>query len=478
MITSSSNWYVLHPSELDGDRLDFVCQHPALENIRQFRRSARVQPLRDVITSPEYGLSESGRHDGETGFLNVQHLTFHGEIVFQPETYLSECPPGKLLEVDDVLIARTGHTLGKAARVTEQFEGYTFGSFCMRFRILPDQRSSSDFVVHFINSKCGQGQILMLKTGAGKYNLNSSQVADIRIPRLGHKRQEEILDPVRAAETQAMKLEQRAREVREVAETALVTRLGVPLVEADTLDYFFRQGAEDRTVSFVAFPDEVVDRIHYLMYHPRLATLEQLVDRYSVTTLDAICSRPITRGEQPDYADRGVMVIKTADLRNGYIEYENCLAVSEEFFENYAEAHPEGVLRKNDILIASTGYVSMGKVDIYDRDAPAMADGHISILRANPEEYDPYFVAYFLRSHLGQLQFEKWFTGSSGQIEIQPPDLGRFILPDNSKRGLPIDEQRGLAAEVTARIERARDLERLAREKRQEAEDAFEQAIV
>lgn len=478
MITSSTNWYVVHPSELERDRLDFVYQHPAFENTRQFRQSPKVQPLGDVITSPEYGLSETGRDEGEVGFLNVQHLTFHGEIIFQPETYLLGCPPEKLLQVDDVLIARTGHTLGKTARVTEQFEGYTFGSFCMRFRILPDQQFSSDFVVHFINSKWGQSQILMLKTGAGKYNLNSSQVADIRIPRLGPKRQEQILVPVRAAEKQAMKLEQRAREVREAAETVMVTRLRVPLVEADTFDYFFRQGAEDRTLSFVAFPDKVVDRTHYLMYHPRLATLEQLEDRHSVTTLDAICSKPITRGEQPDYDDEGVMVIKTVDLKNGYIDYENCLTVSEEFFENYAEAHPEGVLCKNDILIASTGYVSMGKVDIYDRDEPAMADSHISILRVNPKEYDPYFVAYFLRSHLGQLQFEKWFTGSSGQIEIQPGDLGRFILPDNSERGIPIDQQRALAAEVTAQIERARELERLAREKRKEAENAFEKAIV
>lgn len=175
-----------------------------------------------------------------------------------------------------------------------------------------------------------------------------------------------------------------------------------------------------------------------------------------------------------DYDEFGnVIVLKTVNLKNDYIDYENALRVSQEFFETYPAAH----VRKGDILVASTGYVSMGKVDVYDRDEPAIVDTHISIVRLN-ESYDPWFVAYFLRSHLGQLQFEKWFTGSSGQIEIQPQDLGRFILPASLREGIPLSEQKRITSEITQHLEVARTVEQQAKLKWLEAKEKFEEMIV
>ena len=159
---------------------------------------------------------------------------------------------------------------------------------------------------------------------------------------------------------------------------------------------FFRNGKDDRSPYFVIpFDDQKIDRLHYHYYDPELTLLETLKNLFSTTTLDQILVVPAVRGEQPEYVGEEdkvpetekVDVIKTIDLKNRYIDYANCLKTRREFFIKYPFAHA----KKNDVLVTSTGYVSMGKVDVYDRDEPlfpAMIDGHISILRLK-EGYDP-----------------------------------------------------------------------------------------
>ena len=159
-------------------------------------------------------------------------------------------------------------------------------------------------------------------------------------------------------------------------------------------------------------------------------------------------------------------MLKTVDLKNGWIDYGDALKVSQDFHD----AHPAAQVRKGDILVASTGYVSMGKVDVYGRDEPAVVDGHVGIVRVN-SRYNPQFTAAFLRSHFGQLQFEKWFTGSSGQIELQPHDLGNFLVP--TFESISLNEQRRVAALVMRRLKRAHALELRAEAKWREARDLF-----
>ncbi len=201
--------------------------------------------------------------------------------------------------------------------------------------------------------------------------------------------------------------------------------------------------------------------------------METLQEKYQTITLEKACFEPIHRGEQPEYDETGdISVIKTVDVKEANIDYKNCLKVSEDFFNRFPSAH----LKKNDVIITSTGLVSMGKVAVHTKNEPTVVDGHVSIIRLT-KEYDPYFVTYFLLSHLGQLQFEKWFSGSSGQIEIQPQDLKKFILPSCKKNGIPLEKQIEIATEVTKKLEISQKLKDKAKNKWKEAELLFERLI-
>ena len=86
-------------------------------------------------------------------------------------------------------------------------------------------------------------------------------------------------------------------------------------------------------------------------------------------------------------------------------------------------------------------------------------------------------MTYYLRSHLGKQQFEKWWSGSSGQIEIKPTELNRFIIPDNTLKGIPLKNQKIIAKKVTDRLDRIKNLEIQKSHVISETEDEFTKLI-
>ncbi len=155
------------------------------------------------------------------------------------------------------------------------------------------------------------------------------------------------------------------------------------------------------------------------------------------------------RGKQPTYADdesdplslsfegmvtatgarldsddnkRSVCALKSACIRLGYIDTSLARSVSRDFFTKNDSA--AGV-KKNDVLVNSTGDGTIGRVAVYDHDFPAVADGHITILRyKNP--IVAWYIAAYLLSDDGQKQLYRYINGSSGQVEIYPQDIARI----------------------------------------------------
>jgi restriction endonuclease S subunit len=322
----------------------------------------------------------------------------------------------------------------------------------------------------YLNSKYGQKGFLKYRHDVDQPNINLAEIQRIKLIVPPKGTQEQVINRIEPIEAVAIDLELKAEGFLKKADNILLSELRIDL-PSEGVSYFFKEGKECCSNYYYSFKEQNDDRLHYLFNHPKLEILDKFKNKYQTVLMEDVCREPTKRGEQPKYSDFGVMVIKTVDLKNHFIDYENTLRVSEEFYESKPQAH----IQKKDILVSSTGYVSVGKIDVFDFEEPAFADGHISIVRPN-EDYDPYFVTYFLRSPLGQLQFEKWFTGSSGQIEVQPKDLNKFILP--SKEDISRDRQKEIANKITEEYKKAWNYEQQARSKRQEAKELFEKLMV
>jgi restriction endonuclease S subunit len=171
--------------------------------------------------------------------------------------------------------------------------------------------------------------------------------------------------------------------------------------------------------------------------------------------LTTLCARPIKRGVQPVYDDSDIRAVKTVNLKNGYLDWSEVQTVNQEFYQ--AHQRRAGV-HKSDVLIASTGTGSLGKVDFYNEDALALADGHVAIVRVNPEQFNPRLLAYLLRSRIGQWQIERQLAGATNQIEIYPEQLAGLRLPklDHKQQGKLMSRISLIEAEISTARSRLR----------------------
>lgn len=177
---------------------------------------------------------------------------------------------------------------------------------------------------------------------------------------------------------------------------------------------------------------------------PIFSELEEIVREHGYFTINEIKMEEIHRGKSPEYVPDGdIPVVKTAHLKNGEVLISEDEFVTKAFFDS----KPLAQVFKGDILIASTGKPSIGKVDIMNHDIKMFADGHVTILRINEDRCLKQFLVYFLWSVLGCYQIEKEYAGSTNQIEIYPDQIGNIIIPD-----IPISTQEQIIQEIQDKI--------------------------
>lgn len=204
-------------------------------------------------------------------------------------------------------------------------------------------------------------------------------------------------------------------------------------------------------------------------HNPPTKKLMDLLNKIKTLQVKDILKEPIHRGASPQYdPDGDIPVVKTCHLKNGYIEISQDEFVNEEFYKST----PNSQIRESDILIASTGKSSMGKIDLWEYDQEAVADSHISILRINSEKYNPLFFTYFFRSILGYFQIERDYTGMTNQIELSTNEIANFYIPD-----VPLDFQQKVVDEIKTELQKQEEIKKKIEEKRSEIERVIKETV-
>lgn len=180
-------------------------------------------------------------------------------------------------------------------------------------------------------------------------------------------------------------------------------------------------------------------------------------DYPSINDLNTI---PTSRGKSPsaenyvDETDGYAIVIKAGSniskfgkiIKAGADWIEK--AIYDELLEKAAELE-EGTglqcnlsfVQRGDVVLASTGEGTLGKCAVYDLDLPAVADGHVTIIRPDTSRVDPFYLADYLRNGFGAVQVARLFTGSTGLIELTPEQVNRIVVDLKSS----VEEQREIS---------------------------------
>ncbi|GMB96766.1 restriction endonuclease subunit S [Helicobacter sp. NHP22-001] len=136
------------------------------------------------------------------------------------------------------------------------------------------------------------------------------------------------------------------------------------------------------------------------------------------------------RYSQPTYDQNSQLkIINSQHVRNECINHEN------------ARTGYGAVVPREAILINSTGVGTLGRVFINLLDFDFSVDNHINILVVKDyKKLLPGFLMVFLQTKFGQAQINRYYSGTSGQIEIYPRDFNNFLIPL-----LPLDFQERIA---------------------------------
>jgi type I restriction enzyme M protein len=120
-------------------------------------------------------------------------------------------------------------------------------------------------------------------------------------------------------------------------------------------------------------------------------------------------------------------------------------SVYDEFVERSIETGANiNLVQKGDVLLSSTGDGTLGKSCVFDENIPAIADGHVTIIRVDKNEIDPYYLSDFLRIGFGSIQVNRLFTGSTGMIELTPDQVKSIVVDMKSN----LKEQKELSKKV------------------------------
>ena len=160
-------------------------------------------------------------------------------------------------------------------------------------------------------------------------------------------------------------------------------------------------------------------RAYSLLRELGMARFEHVLSRGNERRLPlSDVSISIARGIAPNYADHdplAPLVLNQRCVRDGRIS----LAPARRMVDRQVAITKKA--SSGDILVNSTGTGTLGRIGRWHM-GNIFVDGHVSVVRPNSEVVLPTVLAYALFSR--ETDIEDLATGSTGQMELSPTNLG------------------------------------------------------
>ncbi len=365
-------------------------------------------PIGRLLDKCEYGLSIAMNSDGR-GFPIFRMNEIEGCFALRPEKWADVTPhvfQEYALHENDVLFNRTNsfEFVGRTGLVKDQMD-CTFASYLIRLVPKPD-RLLPEFLTIYLNTGFGIGQIKRrAMRSINQANVSGSEVRKILIPVLPLAVQKEVADLVNAAFM---------RQREGLNSSVLAQRLLESALGLDSLDFDKPVGY---STSFSAISaSRRFDSEHYF---PAFGAFRSGLPSSILLSPLSYSLDFCRRGKQPMYSSAGLPVLNSKHVQPNRV-----------LLEGNRRARPNQdanlQIRFGDTLLNGTGRGTIGRAAPYLNRDMAVPDNHVTILRS--KTLDPAYLSLYLNSAAGQMQVEMHQRGSSGQLELYPLDIRKFLV--------------------------------------------------
>ena len=233
-ILDNNKIFIVQRSEIKG-RLD---PKMALYNRKVLHSLYPKVRLKDVLLcKPQYGASESGiprRFMEEPRYIRITDIDENGLISYNELGATAKMIEDKyILGENDLLIARSGATVGKAYIHKHVPYECFFAGYLIRF-IIDTDKALPEYIFTYTQLNAYKEWVNAIQRPSGQPNINSEEYQSIEIPLPNIERQQVIVDVIKSAYLQKKQKESEAQQLLDNVDAYILNELGITLPEIKT----------------------------------------------------------------------------------------------------------------------------------------------------------------------------------------------------------------------------------------------------
>lgn len=226
--------FIVQRSEIEG-RLD---PKMALYNRKVLHSLYPKVRLKDVLLcKPQYGASEPGVPRSsikEPRYIRITDIDENGLISHDELGATAKIIEDKyILCENDILIARSGATVGKAYIHKPALYDCFFAGYLIRFIINTD-KALPEYIFTYTQLNAYKEWVNAIQRPSGQPNINSEEYQSLEIPLTNIERQQVIVDVIKSAYLQKKQKESEAKKLLDSIDTYILNELGITLPEIKT----------------------------------------------------------------------------------------------------------------------------------------------------------------------------------------------------------------------------------------------------
>lgn len=412
-------------SEL-GDRFD-----PEMvlfrRKVREFKYSA--EKLKSFFSeAPQYGAGERGlerENDSQPRYIRITDIDEYGILTDELGATAATVEPRYILNEGDLLIARSGNTVGKSylhqkthAPAVSFFAGYLIRFRFRRDELLPGYAFAFTQLPHY------KEWVRAVQRAAGQPNINAQEYSNLDIPAAPIPVQKKVVALLADAYAAKRRLEHKAKALLASIDDMLLAELGIPNPPEppNTLEIRIFQ---------TAFPFVTGQRWDPLYHQADIFHFVRST-QCSLQRLGELVAYFLTgfaagRGDQVDEEDDGVIQIRPTNLSEDreFVFKRNVYIAAAEL-----ETRKHDILNRKEVLFNNTNsQEQVGKSVFFDLEGNFFCSNHITRVGTKSENLNAEYLSYLLNLYQRKKVFYKLCTNWNNQSGVGSDILAKMPIP-------------------------------------------------
>ncbi|MBQ7819713.1 MAG: restriction endonuclease subunit S [Bacteroidales bacterium] len=400
---SKDKIFIVNKSDIDG-RLD---PKMALYNQSVQHALYPMVKLKSLLLSkPQYGANEASitrDNNEQPRYIRITDIDENGLI--SPDELgatVANLDDKYILNENDIVIARSGATVGKAYIHKNLPYTCVYAGYLIRF-IVDSKKILPDYLFAYTQLNTYKEWVNAIQRPSAQPNINAEEYQSLEIPLPNLSKQQEIVGYINTAYAQKRAKEVEAQQLLDSIDDYLLKELGItmPNINAELTDRIFYVNYSDLS--------NRLDPYYSLKYFQK--SFEAVHSgKYPVVSLKSL-STLITSGITPKsggdaYVDdrlNGIPFIRSGNINiDGELDFNDLLYIRPDVHKTIMKSSQ---VRKNDLMIAIVG-ATIGQVGIYVFDNEANINQAIALVRLK-DGINVEYVKELIKSSIGQLSLNR-----------------------------------------------------------------------